>query len=204
MATIEPTGQILGATGRHHERRREGRDAHREAHHEDAVKRVGHRQPDAEPLRHHGAHHRQAQGAADGHEELRQRGRRAEIVPRDRALHRDQHRHHHQPHPHTGQQDIYHRAAARERSGPSREEEERPREPAHAGQHDQPVADPQDEARIENVEELVSVTKEFTKNNPDAGLLEFLTETALVAAADEIEDESGTVSLMTLHTAKGL
>jgi DNA helicase II / ATP-dependent DNA helicase PcrA len=64
--------------------------------------------------------------------------------------------------------------------------------------------DPQDEARIENVEELVSVTKEFAKNNPDAGLLEFLTETALVAAADEIEDASGTVSLMTLHTAKGL
>ncbi len=64
--------------------------------------------------------------------------------------------------------------------------------------------DPQDEARVENVEELVSVTKEYTKNNPDAGLLEFLTEVALVAAADEIEDESGTVSLMTLHTAKGL
>jgi len=64
--------------------------------------------------------------------------------------------------------------------------------------------DPQDEARIENVEELVSVTKEFAKNNPEAGLLEFLTETALVAAADEIEDASGTVSLMTLHTAKGL
>lgn len=64
--------------------------------------------------------------------------------------------------------------------------------------------DPQDEARIENVEELVSVTKEFSKNNPDAGLLEFLTEVALVAAADEIDDESGSVSLMTLHTAKGL
>jgi DNA helicase-2/ATP-dependent DNA helicase PcrA len=64
--------------------------------------------------------------------------------------------------------------------------------------------DPQDEARVENVEELVSVTKEFGKNNPDAGLLEFLTEVALVAATDEIEDESGTISLMTLHTAKGL
>jgi DNA helicase-2/ATP-dependent DNA helicase PcrA len=64
--------------------------------------------------------------------------------------------------------------------------------------------DPQDEARIENVEELVSVTKEFAKNNPDAGLLEFLTEVALVAAADEIDDESGSISLMTLHTAKGL
>jgi DNA helicase-2/ATP-dependent DNA helicase PcrA len=64
--------------------------------------------------------------------------------------------------------------------------------------------DPQDEARVENIEELISVTREFGKNNPDAGLLEFLTEVALVAAADEIEDESGTVSLMTLHTAKGL
>jgi DNA helicase-2/ATP-dependent DNA helicase PcrA len=64
--------------------------------------------------------------------------------------------------------------------------------------------DPQDEARIENVEELISVTKEFAKNNPDAGLLEFLTEVALVAAADEIDDESGSISLMTLHTAKGL
>ncbi|MEO8529233.1 MAG: UvrD-helicase domain-containing protein [Pseudolysinimonas sp.] len=64
--------------------------------------------------------------------------------------------------------------------------------------------DPQDEARIENVEELVSVAKEFGKNNPDGTLLDFLTEVALVAATDEIEDDSGSVSLMTLHTAKGL
>jgi DNA helicase-2/ATP-dependent DNA helicase PcrA len=64
--------------------------------------------------------------------------------------------------------------------------------------------DPQDEARAENVEELVAVTKEFNKNNPDGTLLDFLTETSLVAAADEIDDSSGTVSLMTLHTAKGL
>jgi DNA helicase-2/ATP-dependent DNA helicase PcrA len=64
--------------------------------------------------------------------------------------------------------------------------------------------DPQDEARAENVEELVAVTKEFQKNNPDGTLLDFLTETSLVAAADELDDSSGTVSLMTLHTAKGL
>jgi len=64
--------------------------------------------------------------------------------------------------------------------------------------------DPQDEARAENVEELVAVTKEFTKNNPDGTLIDFLTEVSLVAAADEIDDASGTVSLMTLHTAKGL
>ncbi|WP_022900856.1 ATP-dependent helicase [Humibacter albus] len=64
--------------------------------------------------------------------------------------------------------------------------------------------DPQNEARAENVEELVAVTKEFERNNPEGGLVEFLTEVSLVAAADEIDDASGTVSLMTLHTAKGL
>jgi DNA helicase-2/ATP-dependent DNA helicase PcrA len=64
--------------------------------------------------------------------------------------------------------------------------------------------DPQDEARAENVEELLSVTKEFQKNNPDGTLLDFLTEVSLVAAADDLDDSSGTVSLMTLHTAKGL
>lgn len=64
--------------------------------------------------------------------------------------------------------------------------------------------DPQDEARAENVEELIAVTKEFRKNNPTGTLLDFLTEVSLVAAADELDDSSGTVSLMTLHTAKGL
>jgi DNA helicase-2/ATP-dependent DNA helicase PcrA len=64
--------------------------------------------------------------------------------------------------------------------------------------------DPQDEARAENVEELIAVTKEFARNNPGGGLIDFLTEVQLVAAADELDDSSGTVSLMTLHTAKGL
>ncbi len=64
--------------------------------------------------------------------------------------------------------------------------------------------DPQDEARAENVDELIAVTREFRKNNPTGTLLDFLTEVSLVAAADELDDSSGTVSLMTLHTAKGL
>lgn len=64
--------------------------------------------------------------------------------------------------------------------------------------------DPQDEARAENVDELVAVTREFARNNPDGTLVDFLTEVSLVAAADEIDDSSGAVSLMTLHTAKGL
>ncbi|MBK0419713.1 UvrD-helicase domain-containing protein [Leucobacter sp. CSA1] len=64
--------------------------------------------------------------------------------------------------------------------------------------------DPQDEARAENLEELVAVAREFDVKNPGAGLLAFLTEVSLVAAADDLDDTSGTVSLMTMHTAKGL
>ncbi|MCW4386026.1 UvrD-helicase domain-containing protein [Salinibacterium sp. SYSU T00001] len=64
--------------------------------------------------------------------------------------------------------------------------------------------DPQDEARAENVEELLAQTREYATRNPDGTLIDFLTEVSLVAAADELDDSSGTVSLMTLHTAKGL
>ncbi|MDR5698317.1 UvrD-helicase domain-containing protein [Agromyces aerolatus] len=64
--------------------------------------------------------------------------------------------------------------------------------------------DPQDETRAENVEELVAQTRDFDRENPQATLVDFLTQVSLVAAADELDDASGTVSLMTLHTAKGL
>ncbi|HOW00331.1 MAG TPA: 3'-5' exonuclease, partial [Rhodoglobus sp.] len=64
--------------------------------------------------------------------------------------------------------------------------------------------DPQDEARAENLEELVSQTKEFRTANPEGTLVDFLTGIALFAAADEIDDSGGSISIMTLHTAKGL
>ena len=64
--------------------------------------------------------------------------------------------------------------------------------------------DPQDEARAENLEELVSQAKEFRVANPEGTLIDFLTGVALFAAADEIDDHDGSVSIMTLHTAKGL
>nr|WP_315269427.1 UvrD-helicase domain-containing protein [Microbacterium lemovicicum] len=64
--------------------------------------------------------------------------------------------------------------------------------------------DPQDEARLENLDELVAVTREFARSNPEGTVIDFLTEVALVADADDLEDASGSVSLMTLHTAKGL
>ncbi len=64
--------------------------------------------------------------------------------------------------------------------------------------------DPQDEARLENLDELVAVTREFARNNPDGALDDFLAEVALIADADDLDDSSGSVSLMTMHTAKGL
>jgi DNA helicase II / ATP-dependent DNA helicase PcrA len=71
----------------------------------------------------------------------------------------------------------------------------------------QASSDLQDESRIENLKELVSVAREYDSRTPDGSLADFLEQVALVADADEIpagEDHGGLVTLMTLHTAKGL
>ena len=67
--------------------------------------------------------------------------------------------------------------------------------------------DPQDASRVENLMELVSVGREFSEENPDGTLPDFLEKVALVADADQLPDADGgggVVTLMTLHTAKGL
>ncbi|TRY19826.1 DNA helicase PcrA [Tessaracoccus rhinocerotis] len=86
--------------------------------------------------------------------------------------------------------------------------------------------DPQDETRLENLDELVSVAAEFVASantvdldeaetsslvagmpEPDDSLAAFLERIALVADSDQVpdaDDEKGVVTLMTLHTAKGL
>ncbi len=81
--------------------------------------------------------------------------------------------------------------------------------------------DPQDESRVENLAELVAVVREFEEENPEGTLGEYLEGVALVADADQIPDapegsavevaaaveearRQGVVTLMTLHTAKGL
>jgi DNA helicase-2/ATP-dependent DNA helicase PcrA len=79
--------------------------------------------------------------------------------------------------------------------------------------------DPQDQGRVENLQELVSVAREYTERvesqaseedpeAPAATLAGFLEQVALVADADQIPsddpDHQGVVTLMTLHTAKGL
>jgi len=70
--------------------------------------------------------------------------------------------------------------------------------------------DPQDETRVENLQELAAVALEFEQERGDdpGTLAEFLEQVALVADSDQIPDEdtegAGVVTLMTLHTAKGL
>ncbi|WP_196866082.1 MULTISPECIES: DNA helicase PcrA [unclassified Arthrobacter] len=81
--------------------------------------------------------------------------------------------------------------------------------------------DPQDESRVENLAELVAVVREYEQENPEGTLGDFLEQVSLVADADQIPDSPegsaaeveqavaeakrlGVVTLMTLHTAKGL
>jgi DNA helicase II / ATP-dependent DNA helicase PcrA len=71
----------------------------------------------------------------------------------------------------------------------------------------QASSDLQDASRIENLTELVSVAREFDSQRPDGTLADFLEQVSLVADADQIPegpDHGGLVTLMTLHTAKGL
>ncbi|WP_125610133.1 DNA helicase PcrA [Specibacter cremeus] len=82
-------------------------------------------------------------------------------------------------------------------------------------------SDPQDESRVENLAELVAVVREYERDNPEGTLGGFLEQVSLVADADQIPDAPGgsaedaaaavaeakrlgVVTLMTLHTAKGL
>lgn len=67
-------------------------------------------------------------------------------------------------------------------------------------------------ARLENIDEFLSVTQEFERKSEDRTLLAFLTDLALVADIDSLDDTEqaadapaeGQVTLMTLHSAKGL
>ncbi len=75
--------------------------------------------------------------------------------------------------------------------------------------------DPQDGSRVDNLAELHAVASEFEQAEPDGDLADFLERVSLVADSDQIPDadaaasdggpvDTGVVTLMTLHTAKGL
>ncbi|AYA74306.1 DNA helicase PcrA [Bacillus sp. Y1] len=63
------------------------------------------------------------------------------------------------------------------------------------------------QSRLENLDEFLSVTKNFEEGNEDKSLIAFLTDLALVADIDKLDEDGkqvDTVVLMTLHSAKGL
>ncbi|NMM30701.1 MAG: DNA helicase PcrA [Cellulomonas sp.] len=72
--------------------------------------------------------------------------------------------------------------------------------------------DPQDQSRVENLAELHAVASEFAQADPEGDLADFLERISLVADSDQIPSDDGessgvdqgVVTLMTLHTAKGL
>lgn len=64
--------------------------------------------------------------------------------------------------------------------------------------------DPQGESRKENVGEFLSVAKDYMDSNPDGNLQDFLENVALVSDVDDFESSDSKVTLMTLHSAKGL
>ena len=60
------------------------------------------------------------------------------------------------------------------------------------------------EGRIENIRELGGVAAEFAQRDPDGTLADFLEQVSLLGEQDEYDEEAGSVTLMTLHNAKGL
>ncbi|HYI37740.1 MAG TPA: UvrD-helicase domain-containing protein [Thermoleophilaceae bacterium] len=60
------------------------------------------------------------------------------------------------------------------------------------------------QGRLENLEELVSVAREYDASADEPSVEEFLQQVSLFSAQDAIEDDEGVVTLMTLHNAKGL
>ncbi|MBQ9951725.1 MAG: DNA helicase PcrA [Clostridia bacterium] len=62
----------------------------------------------------------------------------------------------------------------------------------------------ENQARIENIRELQGAVTEYEKLNPEGTLTDFLENVALVSDTDSMNENGGSVTLMTLHSAKGL
>ncbi len=60
------------------------------------------------------------------------------------------------------------------------------------------------EDRLANVDELVSAARQFDREHPGSSIIDFLEDISLASAVDRWKDDTGSVTLMTLHAAKGL
>lgn len=66
------------------------------------------------------------------------------------------------------------------------------------------VSSIESEAKLENINELITAAEEFIPDDGASPVAQFLDQVALVSGADEIDEEKGAVTMMTLHLAKGL
>lgn len=64
--------------------------------------------------------------------------------------------------------------------------------------------DPQDQARLDNLQEFLSVAEDFAKSGEEDTLENFLAHVALVSDIDDADISNDSITLMTLHSAKGL
>jgi DNA helicase-2/ATP-dependent DNA helicase PcrA len=58
--------------------------------------------------------------------------------------------------------------------------------------------------RLENIAELLNAATQFSRDNPEGTTVDYVEQVALIADIDGYEDNAGKVSLMTLHSVKGL
>jgi DNA helicase-2/ATP-dependent DNA helicase PcrA len=65
-------------------------------------------------------------------------------------------------------------------------------------------ASPEAISRVENIKELISVAKEFEKNSAENTLMAFLIQVSLMTDLDNLDESTPAVTMMTLHSAKGL
>ncbi|MEG8988487.1 UvrD-helicase domain-containing protein [Ignavibacteria bacterium 4148-Me] len=63
---------------------------------------------------------------------------------------------------------------------------------------------PESLAHYDNVQELISAVQDYSREHPNATLDDFLAEVSLVTSVDQYDEKSNAVTLMTVHSAKGL
>ena len=62
----------------------------------------------------------------------------------------------------------------------------------------------EDRARIDNINEFISAASEYEENNPDDTIYDYLENLSLISELEKTEDRNNSVTLMTMHAAKGL
>ncbi len=63
---------------------------------------------------------------------------------------------------------------------------------------------PESLARYNNIQELLGAIQEFSKENPKATIDEFLADVSLVSGVDQFDEKENSITMMTVHSAKGL